>query len=734
MSMKDVVSRRGKQVAEPRQSSTYSLARLLGAEAYDTDPIKTDADGLKSYSGWIYACVSTISQDVRSASWNIWNKKGAAREDWKALDGTQIPEIMMRPSDTQTWGDLMELTQTHMDLAGRAFWHLITAGASGGEIIGIQSLNPDWINKPIYNEARTKLVGWEINASGTQRRVLPAEDVIMFRYPDPVDPFGGISPVRAIAMSADMDTYSRAYAASHLRNHAQPTGILTTEAELTRDQASLLAEGWQDAHQGTNKIQVLGKGAQFQTLSAHIKDLEFLNLARVSRDQILAAYHVPATKLGLVEDSSRANGEEADRVYSAQCLGPRLKRYEEQISYRLLPRIGLDSSQYAFLFDPVEVGDKEYERAASESAFQSGAITMDEYRDRIGFEPEANGKGAVYFVPLGSSVVADPEEASSFVEPTVAAPQEPVVEPEEEPEETEEEEERTTGENVEVLVRDFVPSDPSEETMQISALRFITDQGEAERRMRGRVRAIFSKMQKAVLTELKRGSKKVETRATVRELEEIIGDFSEELENVIEQEAYSTFGDGFESFAKEIAGSVPADLLVDFNSVADAVKEWAARKAANEIVGIEEVSKAAVREIMEEALEEGLSIPKIAERLSQTFNEWKGVRADTIARTETAASYNSGKHFNADQFSEENPDVISIKTWVATQDNRTRDAHKPSAIQTADGRNRRSVLQHESFLVGGKKMMHPLDPAGGADNIVNCRCTLTYAIAEGVDR
>ena len=123
MSLRDTVARRGKQIGEPRPgAATYSLARLLGQEAYDTDPIKTDADGLKSYSGWVYACVSTISQDVRSASWKIWNKTGAKREEWKALDEAQVPEIMMRPSITQTWGDLIELTQVHMDLAGRGDW------------------------------------------------------------------------------------------------------------------------------------------------------------------------------------------------------------------------------------------------------------------------------------------------------------------------------------------------------------------------------------------------------------------------------------------------------------------------------------------------------------------------------------------------------------------------------------------------------------------------------------
>ena len=731
MRMLDRVTR-GHQIPEPLAGTSFSLARLLGQEAYDTDPIKTDSDALKSYSGWVYACVSTISQDVRSSTWKIWQKSGASREDWKALDATQLPEILTRPTPSQTWGDLIELTQVHLDLAGRAFWHLITTGP-GGPVVGIQVLNPDWVTKAVYDDKRTKMVGWEILSSGSTRRIIPAEDVVMFRYPDPVDPTSGVSPIRAVAMSADMDTYSRAYAASHLRNHAQPTGILTTEAELTRDQATLLAESWKDVHQGTSNIQVLGKGAQFQTLSAHIKDLEFLNLARVSRDQILAAYHVPATKLGLVEDSSRANGEEADRVYSSLCLGPRLRRFQEPISYRVLPRLGLSETQYAFEFDPVEVGDKEFDRTSAEAAFQAGAITMDEYRERIGFDPEANGKGAVYFVPLGSSVVADPEEASSFVENNPESEPEPPVTETPEVEEEEEEEEEESRSLEEPEDRELVPS---EDQIQIAALRFLSAQGEAERRMKGRIRAVFSKMQKAVSTKLKksRSADGVETRAPYPDVIEVLEGFSEEMQEILEEEAYNTFGEGFETFNKEIASSVSSSAMIDFALVSEQTKYWAAREAAEKIVDIADVSKSVVREIISDSIEQGQGVHELAQRLSRAFDEWKGVRAETIARTETAGSYNFGKFTNAQTFGEENPEYQMVKTWVPTQDDRTRKAHRSGAIQTADGRNRRSVFQNQPFRVGGELMMRPLDPNASAENVINCRCVLTYSVAEGVSR
>ena len=98
MTMMDRLLRRGAEIPVPTTGTQFSLARILNQGTYDTDPIKNDADALKSYSGWVYACVSTISQDVRSSSWNVWEKSGTSREDWKPLDGPRLPSVLLRPT------------------------------------------------------------------------------------------------------------------------------------------------------------------------------------------------------------------------------------------------------------------------------------------------------------------------------------------------------------------------------------------------------------------------------------------------------------------------------------------------------------------------------------------------------------------------------------------------------------------------------------------------------------
>jgi hypothetical protein len=67
-------------------------------------------------------------------------------------------------------------------------------------------------------------------------------------------------------------------------------------------------------------------------------------------------------------------------------------------------------------------------------------------------------------------------------------------------------------------------------------------------------------------------------------------------------------------------------------------------------------------------------------------------------------------------------EVAASKRWQATGDDRTRPSHLE-----ADGQQ---VPINEPFEVGGSALMHPGDPNGPPDLIINCRCTMTFEFDE----
>lgn len=133
------------------------------------------------------------------------------------------------------------------------------------------------------------------------------------------------------------------------------------------------------------------------------------------------------------------------------------------------------------------------------------------------------------------------------------------------------------------------------------------------------------------------------------------------------------------------------------------------------ITNITETTRKQIQRILAAASQEEVRTGKIAQRILKEFRGKMGrKRAEMIARTETTYVANEAAKQSAEETGLE-----LVKIWVATLDDRTRDAHR--AMHGKD-----PVDAHEKFVVGGVRMDKPGDPAGGAANVINCRCVVAY--------
>jgi len=122
----------------------------------------------------------------------------------------------------------------------------------------------------------------------------------------------------------------------------------------------------------------------------------------------------------------------------------------------------------------------------------------------------------------------------------------------------------------------------------------------------------------------------------------------------------------------------------------------------------------AIRNKTQTAIRKGLSVEKLKNEIGKVakFSEF---RADMVARTETSSAYVMGTYEGQQALGEFGP---IEKVWYASLDARTRETH---------------FLMHEKyapinqpFNVNGSPMMVPLDPAGPAEEVIQCRCVVLY--------
>jgi len=137
-----------------------------------------------------------------------------------------------------------------------------------------------------------------------------------------------------------------------------------------------------------------------------------------------------------------------------------------------------------------------------------------------------------------------------------------------------------------------------------------------------------------------------------------------------------------------------------------------ARSASNRLVGVGDTVWKDLAERAGRAIEQGLSTERLKQEIEQVtkFSEY---RADTIARTEVGKAFVAGDYAAAKALGEFGP---VEKVWIAVMDDRTRDSHAEL--------HETWVPFDEPFDVGGSPMMMPLDDAGPAEEVVNCRCYL----------
>lgn len=155
-----------------------------------------------------------------------------------------------------------------------------------------------------------------------------------------------------------------------------------------------------------------------------------------------------------------------------------------------------------------------------------------------------------------------------------------------------------------------------------------------------------------------------------------------------------------------------------FDDLAD---QWIHTEGLKRSKLIADTSEADVLKAISDGMDDGLGTAAIADAI-QDVTGLSDFRSETIARTETHAAANYASAEGVRQ-AQDKLGVKMLKSWLPTLDSRTRQAH-------ADMDGSEPIEMDDKFIVDGEEMDRPGDPAGSADNVISCRCTLGFEEAK----
>lgn len=309
------------------------LEIVTSNEIYSPAPAKTQ-ELLKLYNEnlWVRSIVGKIAKVGANRKWYLEDAAGKRIDKHPALDWlrTGTPKLPARLA--------LQVTLIHLDLAGEAFWAV--GRDAKGRLSGYAPIPPHWVTNIPDLDDPGEVYEIQPKSDGMLYRI-PADQIIHFRDPDALDPYGrGSSHARAAKVELDTDANASKYLAAFFKNNARPDLIVSgsKEAPMSNVDKARAEEMWTGRFRGVSnafKPFFSSQPLQITPLGASLKDNAVADLKPALASTVAEFYGVPPEILGRLENSNRATIDAADHLLGKFVLDPRLSLVREVLEPEL---------------------------------------------------------------------------------------------------------------------------------------------------------------------------------------------------------------------------------------------------------------------------------------------------------------------------------------------------------------------------------------------------------------
>jgi HK97 family phage portal protein len=280
--------------------------------------------------------------------------------------------------------DLWELTTLYQEVHGVAYWYLDRDPlGTPRQIWPLPSQHVTAYRAPTSDQ----LVDYYLYRTGQREQRFRPDDVIVFRYPDPRDPYSaGLSPLRACFEQASLISDFAAFKKAKFDNHAVPDAIVSPDEVIGEEERDRLETQWNQRFRrsGTGRVVVAESALRVQLLAHSMGDLAALADMKATKEDVANAFHVPLSFL--TSQTNLANLQAAEHQHMAKAVTPRLLRRDEKLNERLVPLFDPTGRLFLASEDPVPI-NRELTVKESDLNLKFGVVTINELRGEQGLPP-----------------------------------------------------------------------------------------------------------------------------------------------------------------------------------------------------------------------------------------------------------------------------------------------------------------------------------------------------------
>lgn len=370
---------------------------LIAPSAYGHDQNEFAPEEYGDYaatSNDIYSVIALRARMMSKLRLQFFHGDGAEkRED------TTHPAVRQFRGVNPFWTSarLTRMDEFCMGLWGETFWAL-EPPQRRGEPGQIWWLKPSRV-RPVVHETEYITDYAYHSASG---EIIPfgADEVVWFRYPNPIDEFSPLSPLAAARLAADTSAAMDRSNMALFQRGMQVAGIVVPPADkvtFSPEQAEDLERALERRLSGADKAHrwaVLRYEAQFKQMAVTNRDAEFAAGLNISFRKVCRAYGIPSTLLNDLENATLSNTRDLERMAWDTTLISDADFRAEEIREQYLTRFKGGPDYCAYDYTQVsalqESATESWTREAQ--ALDRGAITINEWRKGKGMAPVSWGE------------------------------------------------------------------------------------------------------------------------------------------------------------------------------------------------------------------------------------------------------------------------------------------------------------------------------------------------------
>ena len=353
-----------------------------------------------SKSLYVFACISKISEKVGSIEINlsqIVNSKG----DMKQISTHPALDLIYRPNKLQTKAEFLSTLIINKKTAGDAF--IFKVRNNSGDVVELWNLRPDMMT--VITDPLKVIAGYKFTKADGTTVLFQPEEIIHFKdNPDPLNVYTGISALMPASIRIQTEEFSTRYQRDFFLNSARPDAVLKSSKNLTTKQKKELRKNWNSRHKGvsnSSKIGLLTGGMEYQLISVNQKDMDYVEGTKMTRDDILVAFRMTKSVLGITEDVNRANAEAGMYVFLSETIVPEVRSIIEKLNEEMLyPDFG-ENLYYSFT-DPTPA-NRELQLKEYSEGITNNYLLINEVRQMENRAPVMGGWS--FYMPLMMSPI-----------------------------------------------------------------------------------------------------------------------------------------------------------------------------------------------------------------------------------------------------------------------------------------------------------------------------------------